>query len=224
MPSPPSHPSPTRATGDRLLAWYRAAATDYPWRRRSADPYAVLVSEVMLQQTQVARVAPAFERFLEVFPDVESLAAARPAEVLRAWSGLGYNRRAVALHRAARSIVRDHDGSVPSDPAALRALPGVGPYTAAAVASIAFGVPVAAIDTNARTVVARALHGREPADVPGRAVAQAAGDWLSGDAPGRVEPGRHGCGPDVLPARPQMRRLSVGRRMPLPARPSARPR
>src|SRR5438876_715357 len=119
----------------------------------------------MLQQTQAARVAPAFGRFVERFPTVRDLAAAPRAEVLRAWAGLGYNRRAVALSEAARAIVRDHSGRVPSDPAALQRLPGVGPYTAAAVASLAYGVPAPALDTNVRRVVARARVGTEPHEV-----------------------------------------------------------
>jgi A/G-specific adenine glycosylase len=184
MSSPPSHPSPTVATRERLLTWYRADAADYPWRRRAEAPYAVLVSEVMLQQTQVTRVGPAFERFLDRFPDVRTLAAARPADVLRAWSGLGYNRRAVALHRAARAIVRDHAGVVPRDLPSLRALPGVGPYTAAAVASIAFGLPVAAIDTNARRVVGRLVLGLEPSEVSGPALAAAADAMVARATPG----------------------------------------
>jgi A/G-specific adenine glycosylase len=133
----------------------------------------VLVSEVMLQQTQAARVAPAFERFVAAFPTVGSLASGSPAEVLRAWGGLGYNRRALNLHRAARMIVRDRDGHVPSDPAVLVTLPGVGPYTAAAVGSFAFGAQVAAVDTNARRVAERLGHGPPGALLPpGRAA-----DW-----------------------------------------------
>jgi A/G-specific adenine glycosylase len=120
----------------------------------------------MLQQTQAARVAPAFAAFLETFPTISALARASAGEVLRAWSGLGYHRRAVALHAAARRIVEELGGRVPSDVATLRSLPGVGPYTAAAVASIAFGVRVAAIDTNVRRVTARAWAGVEPDEVP----------------------------------------------------------
>jgi A/G-specific adenine glycosylase len=152
-------PSPLRRA---LRAWYRPRREGYPWRRDGIDPYAVLVSEVMLQQTQAARVAAAFDGFLRRFPDVSSLAAAAPADVLRAWSGLGYHRRAVALHEAARTIVRVHGGEVPGDPEALQHLPGVGPYTASAVASIAFGRPVVAMDVNVRRVASRVVLGREP--------------------------------------------------------------
>ena len=132
---------------------------------RPRDPYRTLVSEVMLQQTQAARVEPIFEAFVDLFPDVGALGAASRADVLRAWAGLGYNRRAVALHEAARAIVRDHGGRVPRDVAELRRLPGVGPYTAAAVASIGHGEPVAALDTNVRRICARVVHGVEPDEV-----------------------------------------------------------
>jgi A/G-specific adenine glycosylase len=138
-----------------VRAWYDPRRSLYPWRTDPPDPYAVLVSEVMLQQTQAARVVPRFEAFVERFPDVGALARASRADVLRAWAGLGYNRRALALHHAARVIVERFDGRVPDDPAVLRTLPGVGPYTAAAVASIAYGVPVLAVDVNVRRVVSR---------------------------------------------------------------------
>jgi A/G-specific adenine glycosylase len=157
---PRAQPSPRAARREALLAWYRPRADAYPWRR-GASPYAVLVSEVMLQQTQAPRVVPAFAAFLRRFPDVPALAAASRADVLRAWAGLGYNRRALALRDAAGAIVHDHDARVPATVAELSALPGVGPYTASAVASIAFGVPVAAVDTNARRIVARVVHGVE---------------------------------------------------------------
>ncbi len=134
-----------------LLDWYGRVARPLPWRA-TRDPYAILVSEVMLQQTQAARVVPYFERFLARFPDAGALAAAEPGEVLAVWSGLGYNRRALALQRAA-AHVRQHGW--PRTAEGLRALPGVGPYTAAAVASFAWDEPVAAVDTNVRRVVAR---------------------------------------------------------------------
>jgi A/G-specific adenine glycosylase len=134
-----------------LLAWYDRTRRPLPWRD-TADPYAVLVSEVMAQQTQVARVIPAYERFLARFPTVESLAAAPLSAVLAAWSGLGYNRRALYLHEAARSVAAD---GWPETAAGLRQLAGVGPYTSAAVACFAFGQPIAAVDTNARRVLSR---------------------------------------------------------------------
>jgi A/G-specific adenine glycosylase len=189
--------SATRSTaGHRaLLAWYQPRRAAYPWRG-THDPYRVLVSEVMLQQTQAARVAPAFERFVLRFPTVRSLADASPADVLRTWGALGYNRRALALHRAAQAIVRDHGGTVPSDPALLVALPGVGPYTAAAVAALGFGAPVPAVDVNVRRVVSRArLGGDDDRDVEAAALA-----WLDRDDPSRwnqalMDLGREVCRP-----------------------------
>jgi A/G-specific adenine glycosylase len=146
-----------------VLAWYHRVRRDLPWRR-TRDPYAILVSEVMLQQTQVARVVPRYLEWIERWPTAEALAAASRAEVLAAWVGLGYNRRALALHAAAELVARD---GWPDD---LRSLPGVGPYTAAAVGSFAFGAEVAAVDTNARRVAERLGHGTPDALLPpGRA-------------------------------------------------------
>ena len=174
-----------RAAAQRsLLAWFRTNGPVYPWRARERDPYAVLVSEVMLQQTQASRVAEAFPMFMERFPDVGSLAGASRGDVVRAWGGLGYPRRAAALHEAARRIVREHHGTVPTDLSALLALPGIGPYTAAAVTSIAYRVPVAAIDTNVRKVVARLEFAAEPDEVAEADVARAASRWLASEAPG----------------------------------------
>jgi len=163
---------------EAILAWYAAARRDLPWRRTS-DPYRILVSEVMLQQTQVARVVPAYEAFLARFPDAAALAAAPAADVLRAWSGLGYNRRALALQAAARAVARD---GWPRDLAGLQALPGVGPYTAAAVASFAFGAQAAAVDTNVRRVIERLDRRRRPAAALARRAAALlptgrAADW-----------------------------------------------
>ena len=124
-----------------LLAWYADHGRDLPWRR-TRDPYAILVSEVMLQQTQVDRVIPRYERWLERWPSVESLAAASPADVIREWQGLGYNRRALSLHRAAQRV---SEAGWPED---LTELPGVGPYTADAVRAFAFGKRVLPLDTN----------------------------------------------------------------------------
>jgi A/G-specific adenine glycosylase len=166
-----------------VSAWYRPRRRTYAWRRGRRDPYRTLVSEVMLQQTQAARVEPLFEAFLRRFPDVGALAGGSRADVVRAWGGLGYNRRAVALHRAAETIVRDHGGRVPRHADDLRRLPGVGPYTASAVASIGFGEPVAAIDTNVRRIVARVQHGADPDLVPPAALAGSADRWLDRSAP-----------------------------------------
>jgi A/G-specific adenine glycosylase len=152
----------------------------------------------MLQQTQAARVAPAFRSFVRRFPSVRALAAAPRADVIREWSGLGYNRRAVALSDAARAIVAEHGGRVPADLEALRALPGVGPYTAAAVASMAFGVAVPAVDTNVRRVVSRARLGDERADEG--AVRREAERWIDRRDPGTwnqavMDLGREVCRP-----------------------------
>ena len=138
----------------------------------------------MLQQTQAARVVATFTAFLDSFPNVAALAKASRADVLRAWAGLGYNRRAVSLHRAAQVVVSEHRGRVPTDPAVLRALPGVGAYTAAAVASIAAGVPIAAIDVNARRVVARVAFGRDVPDVPILDIDATVAEWVDGADPG----------------------------------------
>jgi A/G-specific adenine glycosylase len=144
----------------------------------------VLVSEFMLQQTQAARVVPVFRSFLRRFPTVSALAAASSREVLRAWSGLGYNRRAVWLLQASRRIHAEHGGRVPRDPAVLATLPGIGPYTASAIASIAFDVPVPAVDTNVRRVVARAYVGLNDTDASPRRVQAAAAEWMKGVQPG----------------------------------------
>jgi A/G-specific adenine glycosylase len=163
----------------------------------------VLVSEVMLQQTQAVRVVPAYGRFLRRFPDVGSLAAAARREALEAWDGLGYNRRALALAEAARAIVREHGGEVPSDPTLLQRLPGVGPYTAAAVASIAFGRQVAAIDTNVRRVVARAVIGTEPDDLPATVVRSVAQAWLDPGDPGAWNQALMDLGREVCRSQPR---------------------
>ena len=149
-----------RALRRRLLSWYDHNRRDLPWRG-TQDPYRIWISEVMLQQTRVAAVLAYYQRFLERFPDVHTLAAAKPAAVLAAWSGLGYYRRARALHDAAQVIVDEHGGELPRTSADLRQLPGFGPYTAAAVASIAFAEPVAVVDGNVERVLARlfARHG-----------------------------------------------------------------
>ena len=132
----------------RLLAWFEANGRDLPWRR-TRDPYAILVSEVMLQQTQVSRVLPRYAEWLERWPTAEALAAAAPAEVIRAWQGLGYNRRALALHRAAQAVAER------GWPADLTELPGVGRYTAAAVGNFAFGRPELPVDVNIGRVLER---------------------------------------------------------------------
>jgi len=179
-----SKPSPHRRDAGSLRAWYEPRREAYPWRHQPPDPYAVFVSEVMLQQTQAPRVVPIFTSFLERFPTVAHLAAAPRDHVLRAWAGLGYHRRAVAVHEAARVMRDHHGGRVPADPDALRTLPGVGPYTASAVASIAFGLPVAVVDTNVRRITARYLRGAEPDEVAPATLAADAQSWLDASRPG----------------------------------------
>lgn len=156
----------------RLLEWFREYGRDLPWRK-TRDPYRILVSEVMLQQTQVDRVLPKYAAFLEAFPTLEALAEAPTADVIRLWAGLGYNRRAVNLQRAARTVREQHGGIFPRDLAAIRALPGVGPYTAGAVACFAFEQDVAFMDTNIRRVVRRLFIG--PDESPAAQAASEAG-------------------------------------------------
>ncbi len=172
-----------RPFGRRLRAWYRAHARDLPWRR-TRDPYRVLVSELMLQQTQVARVVDRYATFLDRFPTLASVAAATPAQVNEAWQGLGYYARARNLHALARQLIETdpapHDGiisppprgTLPPEPAALRQLPGVGPYTAGAVASFAYERPAALVDTNVARVLTRVFAPRyDPRTAAGRRVA-----------------------------------------------------
>jgi A/G-specific adenine glycosylase len=142
-----------------VLAWGESHRRDLPWRA-TRDPWAVLVSELMLQQTQVARVVPRWHAFLARFPSAARCAAAPAGDVLRAWEGLGYNRRALNLHQAARAAVERHGGALPPDLDALVALPGVGPYTARAVLAYAFEADVGLVETNTARVLARAVAGR----------------------------------------------------------------
>jgi A/G-specific adenine glycosylase len=146
---------------EAILHWYESHARDLPWRRADASPWAVLVSEIMLQQTPVARVLPAYEAWLARWPTPPALAAAAPADAVRQWGRLGYPRRALRLHAAAQAISGRHGGEVPSSVDALLALPGVGSYTAAAVASFAFGQRHAVLDTNVRRVLARMATGQQ---------------------------------------------------------------
>lgn len=141
-----------------LLSWFRRNARALPWRA-TRDPYRVLVSEFMLQQTQVSRVEEYYPRFLKRYPTLESLARARPKSVRESWEGLGYYARAANLHRLARQVVKDHEGTIPDDPKTLRELPGVGRYTAGAVACFAFEKPEPAVDTNVKRVLQRFFWG-----------------------------------------------------------------
>ncbi len=159
----------------RLLAWYGRKKRDLPWRRTS-DPYAIWVSEIMLQQTRVAAVVPYYERFLARFPDVCALATAPLDDVLAQWSGLGYYRRARHLHAAAAIVARD---GFPGTAKELRALPGIGAYTAAAIASIAFGEAAAVVDGNVERVVCRLAAG----DLTKREIGERAQAWISPRSP-----------------------------------------
>lgn len=185
----------------------------------------------MLQQTQASRVAPIFEEFLRRFPSIRALADASRADVLRAWGGLGYDRRAVMLHAAARAIVQRHGGRVPRDRETLRSLPGIGEYTAAAVASIAFGEPIAAVDTNVRRIWARAVHGVEPDAVSAAALSADAQRWLDRGDPASwnqalMDLGRTLCRPsprcDECPFRGWCRFAGAGAGAGAPTRPSTR--
>jgi len=146
------------AIRSRLLHWFAKHGRDLPWRR-TRDPYAIMVAEIMLQQTQVDRVIPKYHAFLTEFPTITALATASTADVIRLWAGLGYNRRAIHLQRAAQIIVEQYDGQVPASVAALRKLPGIGPYTAGAIACFAFEQDVVFLDTNIRRVVRRLCVG-----------------------------------------------------------------
>jgi A/G-specific adenine glycosylase len=145
----------------RLLRWFRRHGRDLPWRR-TRDPYHVMVSEFMLQQTPVSRVESYYQRFLARYPSIEALAAAPAHRVRESWDGLGYYRRAANLHRLAQEVVRNRAGVIPADPGELRLLPGVGRYTAGAVASFAFERSTPAVDTNVGRVLRRAFHPRTP--------------------------------------------------------------
>jgi A/G-specific adenine glycosylase len=151
------------AAGEVIVDWYAGAARDLPWREPGVDAWAVLVSEVMLQQTPVARVEPVWREWMARWPTPAHLAAVSPADVIRAWGKLGYPRRALRLREAAVAVVERHGGVVPDDVPALEALPGVGTYTARAVACFGYGQPQPVVDTNVRRVVARLVHGRAEA-------------------------------------------------------------
>lgn len=159
-------PPPVSNVADRLVNWIEKARRDLPWRQRR-DPYAVWISEVMLQQTRVATVVPYFERWLARFPDVVTLAAAPLDDVLKTWEGLGYYARARNLHRAAQIIVAQHQGQLPAERKALLALPGIGEYTAGAILSLAFGQAQPVLDGNVRRVLSRVYDIAEDVTAPG---------------------------------------------------------
>jgi A/G-specific adenine glycosylase len=206
-----------------LADWFARVGRPLPWRA-TADPYSVAVSEFMLQQTQVATVLPYFERWMREFPDFETLAAAPEARVFEFWQGLGYYRRARNLHRLARAVEAEHGGRLPSDPEVLAELPGIGPYTAGAIASFAFDAAVPAIDGNLVRVISRIIDLREPADgAAGRAkIERAARAWLAAAGGGRtlnsalMDLGATVCVPrnprcGVCPVRPGCRARDPGR-------------
>ncbi len=169
---------------DRVLVWYGDAARDLPWRRPDASPWSIMVSEFMLQQTPVVRVLQPWQDWMHRWPAPAALADAPSGEAVRAWGRLGYPRRALRLHQAATAIRDHHDGEVPDDHDALLALPGVGPYTAAAVASFAFGRRHVVLDTNVRRVQARVAAGVQfPQPTPTVAERRRAEEFLPDDPP-----------------------------------------
>lgn len=190
--APHRPPTDDAALTRAIIRWFRASARDLPWRDRPLgaprDPYRVLVSELMLQQTQAARVAERFETFLDRFPTAHALADADQSEVLAAWSGLGYYRRARLLHGAARAIIEDHAGEFPQTAAELNRLPGVGRYTAGAVASLAFLERAPAVDANVLRVLLR-VEGRRlaPSDTEAAKLCWARAEALHAEAPRRRE-------------------------------------
>jgi len=217
--------------GTAIEAWGSADGTsrrpDLPWRR-TRDPWSVLVSETLAQQTQLSRVVPAYHRFLAAFPTPEACAEAPLGEVLRAWEGMGYNRRAKHLHAAARIVVDVHGGAVPDDLDRLLALPGVGPYTARAVLAFAFERDVGVVDTNAGRVIARCVAGRAVGAPEAQSFVDAmvptGGGWSFGQA--LLDLGATVCTSrdprcTVCPVRRRCRWAASGRVPPDPARGSA---
>lgn len=179
LPTGVANPGFLKSLRRRLVGWYRRHARDLPWRR-TRDPYAIWVSETMLQQTQVATVLAYYERFLAAFPDIRSLAHASEADVLRLWEGLGYYRRARQMHRAAAVLVRDYGGQFPRDIEQIKALPGVGRYTAGAIASIAFDQRAPIVEANTLRVYCRLLgyRGKVQSAIGQRLLWQTAESWL----------------------------------------------
>jgi A/G-specific adenine glycosylase len=228
MGARPIDPAKVRRLRAPLLRWYRTAKRELPWRR-TKDPYAIWVSEVMLQQTTVAAVIPYWERFLERFPDTASLAAGREEDVLALWSGLGYYRRAQALRRGAIAVMEHHGGRVPEEAEALLGLPGIGRYTAGAIASLAFGRETPVVDGNVKRVFSRlfAIRGGENSatDAKHWSIAET---LVRGSAPGDLnqaimELGATVCTPraprcDHCPVSAWCRALALGRPTAFPAR------
>jgi A/G-specific adenine glycosylase len=191
-----------------LLTWYMRNRRDLPWRRTN-DPYRIWLSEIMLQQTRVAVVVERYEQFLKRFPTIKKLAAARETSVLAEWSGLGYYRRARNLHAAAKAVVRDHAGEFPRTSAELKTLPGIGRYTASAIASIAFGEPIAVVDGNVERVISRLFGSTESAVAGVWAIAE---QMLCRDNPGDFNQAMMELGATVcLPAEPKCLNCPVRR-------------
>jgi len=218
-----------------LLDWFDAHRRDLPWRRRRSL-YGTWISEMMLQQTTVATVVPYWERFLERFPDVTSLAAAPEDEVLALWSGLGYYRRARQLHTAARQVVAERDAVLPTDLEGWRSLPGIGPYAAGAIASLGLGLGEPAVDANVRRVLGRWLSGPAPSPVPSpRAIEDHARELVPGSRPGDwnealmelgatiCQPRRPSCAVCPVAAHCGAARAGLAGLNGLPAPPAARP-
>lgn len=197
-------PAVRRRVQSALLRWHREHGMHAPWRD-SGDPYHCLVAAVMAQQTQMSRVMPSYERFVSAFPTAEALAAAPLAEVIRAWQGMGYNARAVRLHRAAQHVVQH---GWPREAKELARIDGIGPFTAAIIASFAFGQPAACADTNVRRVLGR-ITGDE--NVSGRALQRLAGEWLCAGEPARWNQALMDYGAAVCAARPRCGECVVSR-------------
>jgi A/G-specific adenine glycosylase len=215
-------PDPDRHAGKALVRWFRREARDLPWRRTD-DPYALWVAEVLLQQTRVDQALPYFERFLRAFPTLETLAGASRDRVLKLWEGAGYYGRAHRLHEASQIVLARHGGRLPSTPEALEELPGFGPYTSRSVAAIAYGVPVVALDANALRVLARISLVRETGQ-KGRARLEAHARAMLGDLPprafneGLMEVGQRFCLPRAprCPACPLRSECRARRELPDP--------
>src|SRR5512133_13319 len=190
MGVPGSNANRTTSNSGEIVAaltdWYDRSRRRLPWRE-SASPYSTWVSEIMLQQTQVAAVVPYFERWMARFPTITELASAHVDEVLSLWQGLGYYSRARNLHRAAQLVVESSDGKLPSSLTALRALPGIGAYTAGAIASIAFDLPEPAVDGNVERVIARlaALRGDPKTGAAAKRIRELAAEWVQLASPRR---------------------------------------
>lgn len=217
------------STSTALLEWFEGRERDVPWRTER-DPYRVWVAEVMAQQTRLDTVLPYYGRFIERFPDIESLADARLDQVLKSWEGLGYYARARNLHSAAREVVARYGGQLPRDPVLLRELPGIGPYTAGAIASLAFGIPEPAVDGNARRVLSRLFDLADPnpgaLDEAARALLAACPDSAARINQAIMDLGGAVCTPrkpdcPACPVREQC--LALGRNT-VSARPPTRPR